>query len=141
MHSFKTILSICGMYFSNCIIFLQFPRFTHEPQCRVERDAIGVSCIQNRVAYCRKDEVPFEGQCYHLADPDSGLNHAEALDYCVRRQARLIDITNQAENDFVSEWLIQMHPEVGAIMTSGVGFTAMKRVLWVWEDSSKAKFK
>ncbi|XP_076238933.1 uncharacterized protein LOC143182076 [Calliopsis andreniformis] len=115
-------------------------KFTHQAECRVERDAIGVRCTPNRVAHCRKDEVPYEGQCYHLADPDSGLNHAEALNYCSRRQARLVDITNQAENDFVSEWLIQMHPEVGTIMTSGVGFTTLNRVLWLWEDSSRAKF-
>ncbi|XP_076389775.1 uncharacterized protein LOC100879380 isoform X4 [Megachile rotundata] len=116
-------------------------KFTHEQECRVERDAIGVRCALNRVAHCRKDELPYEGQCYHLADPDSGLNHAEALDYCEHRQSRLIDITSQAENDFISEWLVQMHPEVGAIMTSGVGFTTFNRTLWVWEDSSRAKFK
>ncbi|XP_076629427.1 uncharacterized protein LOC143345828 isoform X2 [Colletes latitarsis] len=116
-------------------------KFIHEPECRIERDAIGVRCTLNRVAHCRDDEVPYEGQCYHLADPDSSLNHAEALNYCSNRQARLLDITSQAENDFVSEWLSQAHPEVGSIMTSGVGFTTMSRTFWLWEDSSRAKFK
>ncbi|CAK9820681.1 Prss12 [Anthophora plagiata] len=116
-------------------------KFKHEQECRVERDAIGVRCVQNRVAHCRKDEIPYDGQCYHLADPESGLNHAEALNYCSRRQARLIDITSQVENDFVSEWLVQKHPEVVSIMTSGVGFTTMNRTLWLWEDSSRAKFR
>ncbi|CAL7933954.1 unnamed protein product [Xylocopa violacea] len=116
-------------------------KFTHEQQCRVERDAVGVRCVLNRFAHCRKDEIPYEGQCYHLADPESGLNHAEALDYCSRRQSRLIDITSQGENDFISEWLVQTQPEVASIMTSGVGFTTMNRTLWLWEDSSKAKFR
>ncbi|XP_017796224.1 PREDICTED: uncharacterized protein LOC108577555 [Habropoda laboriosa] len=116
-------------------------KFTHEQECRVEKDAVGVRCVQNRVAHCRKDEISYEGQCYHLADPQSGLNHAEALDYCSQRQARLIDITSQAENDFVSEWLSQKHPEVASIMTSGVGFTTLNRTLWLWEDSSRAKFR
>ncbi|XP_076673299.1 uncharacterized protein LOC143371719 isoform X2 [Andrena cerasifolii] len=119
----------------------QMCKFTHEPECRVERDAIGVRCTPNRVVQCRKDEIPYEGQCYHLADPNSSLNHAEALEYCSQRQARLVDITSQAENDFVSDWLVQMHPEVGSIMTSGVGFTTLNRTLWVWEDSSRAKFR
>ncbi|XP_076766671.1 uncharacterized protein LOC143433270 [Xylocopa sonorina] len=116
-------------------------KFTHEQQCRVERDAIGVRCVLNRFAHCRKDEIPYEGQCYHLADPESGLNHAEALDYCSRRQSRLIDIISQGENDFISEWLVQTQPEVASIMTSGVGFTTMGRTMWLWEDSSKAKFR
>ncbi|KAG7212821.1 hypothetical protein KM043_002178 [Ampulex compressa] len=116
-------------------------KFSHDQECRVERDAIGVRCTANRVAHCRKDEVPHEGQCYHLADTGIGLNHAEALEYCAQRQARLIDITTQAENDFVSEWLLQMHPEVGSIMTSGVGFTTLGRAFWLWEDSGRAKFR
>ncbi|XP_076659935.1 uncharacterized protein LOC143363221 isoform X2 [Halictus rubicundus] len=119
----------------------QLCKFTHEPECRVERDAVGVRCVLNRIAHCRKGEIPYEGHCYHLADPDSGSNHAEALVYCSQRQSRLIDITTQAENDFVSEWLLQKHPEVGSVMTSGVGFTAMSHTIWLWEDSSRAKFK
>ncbi|KAL2724827.1 hypothetical protein V1477_018688 [Vespula maculifrons] len=116
-------------------------KFTHGQECRVERDAIGVRCLPNRIAHCRKDEIPHEGQCYHLADSDTSLNHAEALQYCSKRNSRLIDITSQAENNFVSEWLLQSHPIIGSIMTSGVGFTTFNRTLWLWEDSSRAKFK
>ncbi|XP_018303194.1 uncharacterized protein [Mycetomoellerius zeteki] len=116
-------------------------KFTHNQECRVDRDAIGVRCTPNRIAHCYKDEMPHNGQCYHLANPDSGFNHAEALEYCKRRNARLIDITNQAENNFVSEWLLQSYPEVSSIMTSGFGFTSMGRTLWLWADSAHAKFK
>lgn len=110
-------------------------------ECRVERDAIGVRCALNRIANCRKDEVPYEGQCYHLAEAESGLNHEEALDYCTNRDSRVLDITNQAENNFISEWLVQEQPEIASIMTSGVGFTTMGHTLWVWEDSSRSKFR
>ncbi|XP_031365820.1 uncharacterized protein LOC102678715 isoform X3 [Apis dorsata] len=116
-------------------------KFTHVQECRVERDAIGVRCALNRVANCRKDEVPHEGQCYHLAEAESGLNHQEALDYCKNRDSRLLDITNQEENNFISEWLVQEQPEIASIMTSGVGFTTMGHSLWIWEDSSRAKFR
>ncbi|XP_018372656.1 PREDICTED: uncharacterized protein LOC108767342 isoform X3 [Trachymyrmex cornetzi] len=116
-------------------------KFTHNQECRIDRDAIGVRCTPNRIAHCYKDEIPHDGQCYHLADPDSGFNHGEALEYCKRRNARLIDITNQAENNFVSEWLLQSYPEVSSIMTSGFGFTSMGRTLWIWADSAHAKFK
>ncbi|KAK2582941.1 hypothetical protein KPH14_009002 [Odynerus spinipes] len=116
-------------------------KFTHGQECRVERDAVGIRCLPNRVAHCRQDEIPHEGECYHLAESDKELNHAEALSYCSKRGSRLIDITSQAENDFVSEWLLQLHPEIGSIMTSGIGFTTLNRTLWLWKDSSRAKFK
>ncbi|XP_014601015.1 PREDICTED: uncharacterized protein LOC106785245 isoform X2 [Polistes canadensis] len=122
-------------------IRFQSCKFTHEQECRVERDAIGVRCLPNRIVHCRKDEIPHDGQCYHLADSENGLNHAEALQYCSKRNSRLIDIVSQAENDFISEWLSQSHPEIGSIMTSGVGFTTFNRTLWLWEDSSRSKFK
>ncbi|KAL6449112.1 hypothetical protein ACFW04_000663 [Cataglyphis niger] len=116
-------------------------KFTHNEDCRVARDAIGVRCAPNRIVHCRKDEIPHNGHCYHLAHPDSGLNHAEALEHCTRRNARLIDVTSQAENNFVSELLLQSYPEVNSIMTSGFGFTTMNRTLWLWADSARAKFK
>lgn len=107
----------------------------------MDRDVIGVRCTPNRIVHCQKDEIPHNGQCYHLADPDSGLNHAEALEHCKRRNARLIDITSQAENNFISEWLLQSYPEVSSIMTSGFGFSSMSRTLWLWAESGHAKFK
>ncbi|XP_029676576.1 uncharacterized protein LOC115243589, partial [Formica exsecta] len=116
-------------------------KFTHNEECRVARDAIGVRCVPNRIAHCRKDEISHNGHCYHLAHPDNGLNHAEALEHCTRRNARLIDVTSQAENNFVSELLLQSYPEVNSIMTSGFGFTTMNRTLWLWADSARAKFK
>ncbi|XP_053597438.1 uncharacterized protein LOC103578371 isoform X2 [Microplitis demolitor] len=116
-------------------------KFTHGSECDIERDAVGVSCLPNRVAYCRGDETPHDGNCYHLADSSSGLNHAEALKYCASKNARLVDITSQGENNFISEWLIQSHPDIESIMTSGIGFTTFNRSIWLWEDSAKAKFK
>lgn len=116
-------------------------RFTHEQECRVERDAIGVRCLPNRIAHCRKDEIPHEGQCYHLADSDTGLNRTEAFQYCTQRDSRLIDITSQEENNFVSEWLLQSHPTIGSIMTSGVSVTIHNRSFWSWKDPSHARFK
>ncbi|XP_011881077.1 PREDICTED: uncharacterized protein LOC105569323 isoform X2 [Vollenhovia emeryi] len=116
-------------------------KFTHNQECRVDRDAIGVRCIPNRIAHCRKDEISHNGQCYHLAHPDNGLNHAEALEHCKRMNARLIDITSQAENNFISEWLLQSYPDVSSIMTSGFGFASMSRTLWLWADSAHTKFK
>ncbi|XP_048513315.1 uncharacterized protein LOC105690556 isoform X5 [Athalia rosae] len=121
-------------YFQHC-------KFTHGSECNIARNSIGIRCLPNRIAYCREDEVAHDGFCYHLANPDTALNHAEALDYCSNKKSKLVDIINQSENDFISEWLIQQHPDVRSVMTSGFGFTTLNRTLWLWEDSNHAKFK
>lgn len=63
------------------------------------------------------------------------------MSYCVERNSRLVDITSQNENNFLSEWLINDYPKVESVMTAGVGFTMMSKTFWIWEDSSKAMFK
>lgn len=125
------------MYFLGEILF----RFTHGSECDVVRDAVGIRCLPNRAAYCGEDEVPYRGFCYHLASSDSALNHAEALDYCNDRGSKLLDIIDQSENNFISEWLVQSYPDVGSVMTSGFGFTTLNRTIWLWEDSNHAKFR
>ncbi|KAF7997670.1 hypothetical protein HCN44_008843, partial [Aphidius gifuensis] len=116
-------------------------KFIHGSKCNIQRDAVGISCLPNHLAYCNKDETPHGGNCYHLADPKSGLNHAEALGYCVKRNSRLVDIVSQNENNFLSEWLTNAYPRVESVMTAGVGFTMMGKTFWIWEDLSKAMFK
>ncbi|XP_046745946.1 uncharacterized protein LOC124403977 isoform X2 [Diprion similis] len=121
-------------YFQSC-------KFTHNPYCDVARDAVGIRCLPNRAAYCRKDEIPHKGFCYHLANPDTALNHPEALDHCNSKGAKLVDVLDQSENNFISEWLVQRHPYVNSIMTSGFGFTTLNRTVWLWEDTNHAKFR
>ncbi|XP_011309763.1 uncharacterized protein teq isoform X2 [Fopius arisanus] len=116
-------------------------KFIHGATCNVARDAVGITCFPNRVAHCRKDEVPHAGNCYHLANANAGLNHEEALRYCADRQSRLVDITSQNENNFLSEWLMLDHPRVETVMTAGLGFSMMNTTIWIWEDSAKTKFK
>jgi hypothetical protein len=41
----------------------------------------------------------------------------------------------QEESDFVSEWLLQLQPNVTNILTAGVGVTVFHRPVWVWEGS------
>ncbi|XP_011499966.1 PREDICTED: uncharacterized protein LOC105363863 [Ceratosolen solmsi marchali] len=119
----------------------QLCRFSHKTECQLERDAIAVRCLPNRAAHCRTDEVAHNGQCYHVAQPSQGLNHAEAHDHCQRRGSRLLDLLDQPENDFVSELLVQSQPQVDSVMTAGMGFTTFNMSIWIWEDSSVARFK
>lgn len=107
----------------------------------MERDAIALRCVPHRAAHCNKDEIPYNGQCYHFADSSQALSHSEAHDYCQRRNSRLIDLIEQYENNFVSEFLLQIQPNVNSIMTSGIGFTTFNRTIWMWEDSKVSQFK
>lgn len=116
-------------------------KFHHGSDCHIEDNAVGVSCLPNNLAYCHHDEVPHGSNCYHLADSNTGLNHAEALNYCIGRNSRLVDITSQTENNFLSDWLMLNYSHVESIMTSGIGFTTFNRNFWLWEDSANAKFK
>ncbi|CAG2061694.1 unnamed protein product, partial [Timema podura] len=43
----------------------------------------------------------------------------------------------QAESDFISEWLVQLHPHIPSIITSGVGVSVFGRSVWIWEGSEQ----
>jgi hypothetical protein len=43
----------------------------------------------------------------------------------------------QDESDFISEWLLQLQPNITNILTSGIGVSVFHRPLWVWEGSTE----
>jgi hypothetical protein len=43
----------------------------------------------------------------------------------------------QDESDFISEWLLQLQPNITNILTAGVGVSVFHRPLWVWEGSTE----
>nr|CAD7463399.1 unnamed protein product [Timema tahoe] len=43
----------------------------------------------------------------------------------------------EAESDFISEWLVQLHPHIPSIITSGVGVSVFGRSIWIWEGSEQ----
>lgn len=93
------------------------------------------------MAHCRGDEIPHAGQCYHFSEANNALNRDEAHGYCQKRNSRLIDLFDQTENNFISEYLMQNQPHIDSIMTSGFGFNMLNRTIWTWEDPKAAKFK
>ncbi|XP_054258708.1 uncharacterized protein LOC128983440 [Macrosteles quadrilineatus] len=109
--------------------------------CEPERDAVWVRCRNNPQSMCMPGEAVFQGRCYQLVVPredariDSiGFSQGEALSHCQVRRGHLLDITSQAESDFVSEWLVSQNM-TSNVMTSGVGVSVMGASIWIWEGS------
>nr|CAD7269989.1 unnamed protein product [Timema shepardi] len=42
-----------------------------------------------------------------------------------------------AESNFISEWLVQLHPRITSIITSGVGVSVFGHSVWIWEGSEQ----
>ncbi|KAK3908488.1 Lysyl oxidase-like protein 2 [Frankliniella fusca] len=110
--------------------------------CNLETQAAGLRCYPNYVARCRPGEVPFRGSCYSIVIPrrdrrveDVAFSQDEAIKHCKSQGGHLLDIGSQAENDFISEWLTTAHPELGSVLTSGVGVSVPGGDVWVWEDT------
>ncbi|XP_021942881.1 uncharacterized protein LOC110841538 isoform X2 [Zootermopsis nevadensis] len=109
-------------------------------QCVIARDAVGVRCYKNWASQCRPGEVNHGERCYNLVVPSvrhavEGFSHGEALRDCQSKGSQLLDITSQEESDFISEWLLQIQPNITNILTAGVGVSVFQRPLWVWEGS------
>lgn len=48
---------------------------------------------------------------------------------------RVLCVVFQQENDIISEWLIKEHPDVGVVLTGGVGFSVRGHPIWAWSGS------
>ncbi|XP_001951968.4 uncharacterized protein LOC100160261 [Acyrthosiphon pisum] len=122
--------------FHNC-------KLQNDKTCNVERDAVWVKCRSNSGSECQPEEVSYDGKCYKLFVPvsekqnkvqDIGYSKAEALEHCLKRGGKLLDISSQKENDFISEWLYRQKTE-GPILTSGVGVSLLGSPIWIWEGT------
>ncbi|XP_063217165.1 uncharacterized protein LOC134527975 isoform X2 [Bacillus rossius redtenbacheri] len=107
--------------------------------CLVARDAVGVRCRLNSASQCAPGDANHGGRCYALVEEGraEAFTHGEAIQHCQLLGGHLLDINSQAENDFISEWLIQLKPEITSIITSGVGVNVGGSSLWIWESSKK----
>ncbi|XP_068085129.1 uncharacterized protein [Anabrus simplex] len=109
--------------------------------CVIPRDAVGVHCYKNYVSQCRPGEMNHNGKCYSLIVPQEtdgnvAFTHGEALAHCENLGAQLLDINSQEENDFISEWLLQLQPSITSVITAGVGVSISRRTVWIWEGSN-----
>ncbi|KAJ1526154.1 hypothetical protein ONE63_009314 [Megalurothrips usitatus] len=110
--------------------------------CNLETQAAGLRCYPNFAAKCRSGEVQYKGSCYSMVVPRQdrkvdaiAFSQDEAIKHCRSQGGHLLDINNQAEGDFVSEWLSTSYPALSSVLTAGVGVSVPGRSVWVWESS------
>lgn len=75
--------------------------------CNVERDAVWVKCRVNSGSECQPEEISYDGKCYKLFIPildkenkniqDIGFSKGEALEHCLKRGGKLLDINSQVK--------------------------------------------
>lgn len=75
--------------------------------CNVESDAVWIKCRVNSGSECQPEEVSYDGKCYKLFIPitekeskfvqDIGYSKAEALEHCIKRGGKLLDIDSQVK--------------------------------------------
>jgi hypothetical protein len=53
------------------------------------------------------------------------------------KKRHLFALLLQDESDFISEWLLQLQPNITNVLTAGVGVSVFHRPLWVWEGSTE----
>ncbi|XP_071551766.1 uncharacterized protein [Panulirus ornatus] len=101
----------------------------------VDKTVVGVRCQRNWVSECREDGVRWGNKCYYMVS-SSLVSHAQARDRCSSRSARLLSITSQAENDFVSEMLTSMAGDSVGFHTGGVKTQVFDDIFWLWQNTS-----
>ncbi|KAK6643897.1 hypothetical protein RUM43_000162 [Polyplax serrata] len=114
--------------------------YTNDKKCNVGRNAVGLRCFDNLASHCQPGEVLYNQHCYRLhgkENPDDpGVKTEDASESCKKYGGKLVDITSQYENDFISEWLIKKHPEINSVVTGGIGISVLGRPMWIWEGTS-----
>ncbi|XP_050720144.1 uncharacterized protein LOC127000445 isoform X2 [Eriocheir sinensis] len=102
----------------------------------LERTVVGVQCVRNWVSECKVGGVRWGDKCYYVDTSSPPTTHAHARDGCVSKGARLLSITSQAENDFVSDLLSSLAGDTTGFHTGGVRTQVFDDVFWVWQNTS-----
>ncbi|KAK7066080.1 Scavenger receptor Cys-rich, partial [Halocaridina rubra] len=112
-------------------------------QCRLEkgtqedvaRNVAGVRCIKNWVSECGVGGVRWGQKCY-FAHVHSQVTHAQAREACAQNNARLLSITSQEENNFISELLDSVGGDIGGFHTGGVRTQVFGETFWLWQNTT-----
>lgn len=106
-------------------------------QCKAEEDVVSVTCIHDSYALCEgENEVPWGQSCYSVHFNRSTFAEASAV--CKAEGKTLLEITDQEENDLLSEMLFhsRLSPGLlGQVWTGGVGSLRRRSQFYYWDGS------
>ncbi|KAK2725709.1 hypothetical protein QYM36_000264 [Artemia franciscana] len=103
--------------------------------CNVPDQIVGVRCNRDPVSICPSGEHVWGSHCYRVV---TGIkaNRNLARSFCERGKSDLVYIVNQAENNFLSDLLLQ-YSDGSSFHTDGVGIKGLRKNLWMWEHSEE----
>lgn len=86
---------------------------TRAERCKAEESIVSVTCVHDSFALCSDNEVPWGDSCYSVHFNRSTFD--EASQTCQREGKQLVELTDQAENDLLSELLIHSQYSSGLL--------------------------
>lgn len=102
----------------------------------LERTVVGVQCVRNWMSECEKGGMRWGDKCYYVNNSSPLITHLEARDACTSKGTRLLSITSQAENDFVSDMLSSMAGDTVGFHIGAVRSKTFGQVTWLWHNTS-----
>ncbi|XP_059099342.1 uncharacterized protein LOC131893363 [Tigriopus californicus] len=104
--------------------------------CKLASEIVSIRCAIDSTAVCLEGEIPWGDSCYSLYFNRSTFH--EAQETCQRDGKYLAEITDQQENDILSELLIQNRLSPGLlaeVWTGGIGGGNRRSPLYYWHGS------
>ena len=106
--------------------------------CKLDENVVSVTCVHDSLAVCEPGEVPWKGFCYSVNLNRSSF--ADAQEACRQQGKRLVEVSDQQENDLLSELLVQSPLSQGLlreVWTGGMGHRTRRSSMFYWHGSAK----
>ena len=110
---------------------------TNHGVCKPEQSIVSVTCVHDTFASCEDNEVPWKQKCYSVYFNRSSFEEAGLT--CKKEGKQLVELTDQDENDFLSELLFHSSYSQGLLSEIWTGGKARKNgrrsATYFWSQS------
>ena len=107
-----------------------------QSECDLSEKVVGIVCSTPSFSLCPGNQEPFGRKCYETHDEE--MDFAGAQTVCEENGGHLLEIDNQAENNFVTEWIKHFpNPKPDQLWTGGLLNSVAGRNFLVWHHTRK----
>ncbi len=116
--------------------------FVSNNDCKLSESVVSVTCVHDSLATCPPGEVPYGKSCYSVHFERADFHSAQTT--CIKNGQMLAEVTNQQENDLLSELLLRHEYSGGllaSVWTGGLGSSSTARAraqIFYWHGSRQA---